>query len=302
MSRSLARVAAWLVVLWPHKGIVGTYETWQLPTKGFTLAMEVRVGSMDDPEAENSAAIRRKSEIDLAVRPHRGLYETWFERVLNPDNPWADWLGALDAQREMAKPGDYKARVPAPAIPRDPMVVTPLDSSLGELQIYLHLAADKTGIDRARAAVGFMFAAVATVDPPLRWSRAEPASRAVERLKHAARYDAFEGQAVAIATVLKELRDVPLTAIETDVKMPAEVRALALVLQAGRDRRALTDVDLRRVAAARAEIDARTLVTWVLATQPKAREADLVAQLEVLFPGVITGSFADFLKRPGRDN
>lgn len=285
-------------MLWPREGLVGTYGTFVLPLEGLSLAQDITIGSHSDHTREGPMLEERKQALDAATQPHAALYQRWFNRVLAKEQPWADWLGALDVKRRSELQWDYKARLPAPrpvTKSDGPMTIDPF----GKLQVYLHLSARESDLAHARAVVGFTLAQLELGElDGLAWPAAKPPEMA-ERLGRVGRADSFRGQAIAVASALVDLRAsmAQLAGLVADEQQPADVRALAAVLSAARARRALTDADLDLLVKARTTVDARSLCVWALATQPKANEKAVLAQLEAKLPGVLA-KLDDFLK-PG---
>lgn len=290
---------ALLVIVWPREGIVGTYGTFVFPLEGFSIAQDITIGSHSDHAREGPMLEQEQQALLAATRPHAALYQRWFSRVLAKDQPYADWLGALDVKRRTALQWDYKARFPAP------LPVTkgerPLDP-FSKLQVYVHLAPKESDLAHARAVVGFTLAQLAAGDVDgLAWPAAKPPALS-ERLARVGRADSYPGQGIAIASALVDLRASlgQLNGVAADETQPPEVRALAAVLAAAHARRPLTDADLDLLVRARTAVDARSLCVWALATQPKAHEKALLARLEVKLPDVLS-ELSDFLKaRPTR--
>ena len=287
------------VMAWPREGIVGTYGTFVFPLEGFSLAQDITIGSHSDHTREGPMLEQEQQALLAATRPHAALYQRWFNRVLTKEQPYADWLGALDVKRRRGQPWDYKARFPAP------LPVTKGERALdpfSKLQVYVHLAPRESDLAHARALVGFTLAQLAAGDlDGLAWPAAKPPALA-ERLGRGGSADSYRGQGITLASALVDVRAsmAQLNGVVADETQLPEVRALAAVLAAAHARRPLTDADLDLLVRARIVVDARTLCVWALATQPKAHEKALLTQLEVKLPGVLL-ELSDFLKaRPTR--
>lgn len=289
----LGRIALCVVLAilaWPREATLGTYGSYTLVRRGYTVAKDITVGSYSDHTREDIVFRQEEAEIGDSVKPHTAAYDKWFERVFTQKHPYADWLAALDRSRATPVQWDYKSRLPGPVwreAPADPNRVMPLKPYGGggaSPHVYLHMKADTPEVARGRALVGFALAQIAigdTQEYTLHQADREPLP---QRIEYAARADSFAGQPRLVATLLLEARtrQAELAKIVADKAQTADVRMLARLCQSALRHEPLVESDwqlLREVKSA----DIRTLWTWMLifvpAAEQPAREAALRQQL-----------------------
>ena len=289
MRAKLAVTVAVVVatVAWPREGIVGTYGSFTLARKGYTIAMEINVGAYSDPSREGEVFRRREEAIAARVKPLLPMFDGWFARVRTERHAYAGWLGALDVERATARQPDYRNRLPAPRprpqpAPAQPSVLelepASLDAGRG-LQIYLHMREGAAPVAQARALVGFALATCALGDgrdfvlPTTSWPHDTRPLAA--RIEHAVGADSYSGQPALVAAVLFDARghEAELAAIADDAKRPPGVRLLAGLLRAGLRGEAWSAADWSRFDAARGAVDRRILWAWALMLVPAGEQA-----------------------------
>lgn len=309
MGRSPARwlsvIGAVLVLLaWPREATLGTYGSYTLVRRGYTLAADINVGSYSDHDHEAVVFRKRQSTIDAQVKPLLPLYERWYERALTQKHPYTAWLGALDRKRDKPQEWDYKSRLWGP-VRRTPAVARGalkpgeppgLADSLeppAPIQLYLHMRTEASELSRGRALVGFVLAQIALGDTPeLALPDGVPGDTRplAQRVDHAAHADSFSGQARVVASLLFVARTqaAELTRLVDDPAQPAEVRLLARLcvigLGHGLGHDPWAPADWPLVVQAKGRIDARTLWTWVLLFTPESEQAARESELRQHLP------------------
>jgi hypothetical protein len=292
MRKGLIALGVAVAVAWPTEAILGTYGAFKLARTGYTIAMEISIGSFSDSDREADAYRAREAAIAAQVQPRLPGYDAWFRRALAGKHSYAGWLDGLDRGRATATDQDYKWRLPGPEAPPPPSPPpgarpSPLGAYLGDrpVELYLHMNAAQPPVAQTRALLGFVLAQIELGDSePLRlpgpgvdW----PLSR---RLEHAARGDSFQGQGPLLARLLFDVRgQAPaLERFAADATNPAPERALAGLAAAALAYRPLRAADWERLAAANA--DRRLLWTWALALGPTSEAASREADLQKRLP------------------
>lgn len=277
---------------------VGTYGSYRQVERGFSLVVDINIGSYSDHAREAVMFREREAALRRSLAPLGATYAAWFVRVLGPGRRFAGWLGALDAERTEPLQWDYRSRLPAPrpVVVETPGVPSPIAASVpSRIDVWLHLAARATRLAHGRALVGFTLAQLAEGEPAgLRWP--EPSTDAVvQRLKAVARGGSFTDQPVLLARALVELRgrEEEVAEVARDGSQPVELQALATAWTAGLAARSLTDAELERIA--RATFERRVVWTWVLVTQPASEEPRLRAALKARRPEPTDDSWAEFV-------
>jgi hypothetical protein len=285
-------IAALLVLAWPREAVLGTYGSYKHVGKGFTIAKEINVGSYSNHEHEADTYREREQAIDTQVKPLLPMYEAWFARALGDQHPFGGWLDALDRQRSVPMPWDYKARLPGPIAPPKPerkepaglLALAPVASDDGRpTQVYLHMKPASPQLSQGRALVGFALAQAFLGDAPA--FRVAPPPQAgwtlAQRLAHAVEGDSFAGQPALVAAAVVGARGEPaeLTRLADDAAQQPAVRLLARLIALGLRHEPWPEADWARVAEAAKATDRRTLWTWMLVFVPTseavAREAEL---------------------------
>ena len=113
----LGLAAALLLLIWPREAILGTYGSYTLVRRGYTIAKSINVGSHSDHEREGEIFRSREAEIAAQVKPQLNQYDSFYARILTQPHPYAGWLAALDNGRTTAQQWDYKWRLPGPVVP-----------------------------------------------------------------------------------------------------------------------------------------------------------------------------------------
>lgn len=280
---------------------VGTYGSYRQVERGFSLAVDIHIGSHSDHAREAVMFREREAALKRTLAPLGPTYAAWFRRALGPGQRFGGWLAALDAERTEPLQWDYRSRLPAPrpvvvaapAVPGVPSLATA--SMPSRIDVWLHLAAKASRLAHGRALVGFTLAQLSLDEPAgLRWPE-PPVDSVVQRLGAAARGGSFMDQPVLLARALVELRGrgEEVAAVARDAGGPVELRALATALAAGLAARSLTDDEL--VSIARATFERRVVWTWVLVTQPASEEPRLRAALKARQPEPTDDSWAEFV-------
>jgi hypothetical protein len=311
MDRTTARgvlVAASVAVLLlvPREAVTGTYGSYTLVRKGYTVSCPINVGSMSPHSEEAVRYAEKEKRAEAAVLPALAVYDRYFERAASGRHAYSDWLGALDAARGSALQEDYKFRVPGPETPpspppegrRVPLMAT---QSLADCDVYLHMKKTATGLERGRALVGFVLAEIALGDEKnLLLPRRRDSWSARQSLDWASRADFYSGQAWAIGQVLFSIakRAPELSAAAEDRSAPDEVRLLARMIEMGLKRGAPSEEDWALVKSGSSRLDARTLWTWPLFFGPSAARADSVARLKAAAPVQDETFIKSFLEGP----
>lgn len=295
-SRSLLLPAIGVVLAllaWSREATLGTYGSYTLVRRGYTVAEDINVGSQSDPSREAEIFRSRESAIDAQVKPLLAMYDQWYGRIREQKHPYADWLGALDADRTAAKQWDYKARLPGPIRRKSPdrggpLSIEPVMAS-GTPQIYLHMRPDSSELARGRALLGFALAQAFLGDGKefaLPAGVAGDGAPLAQRASHAAGADSFSGQPRLVAAFVFEARarQEELARLIVDKAQPAEVRLLARLSLRGLRHEPWEAADWPMVEQAKARIDRRTLWTWVLIFSPAAEQSARERELRQRVP------------------
>ncbi len=265
-----------LLVVGAENARAGTYGSFNRVQKGYTVSVDLPIGSMSGPDpgaAEAAALERRQDEMASELAPLFPFYEKVFRRVLEAAHPYKDWLGALDASRAKRHEEDYLARIPAPVRHKN-------DAMLRQPMWHLHLATKLSLIAQGRAIVGFALAQVFLGSDGFTWPEAPGTFR--EALSRVEKTDFYSGQAIAVAAGLLDPRATApaLVAILTDTTAPATEQLLARLMLHGKNLDVFADSDWALVTKAqKAGCDPRTLWTWVLLFATPGEMPALTAQL-----------------------
>lgn len=277
---------------------MGTYGSYRQVERGFSLAVDINIGSHSDHEREAVMYREREAALKRSLAPLGQTYAAWFRRVLARDHRFAGWLAALDAERSKPLQWDYQARLPAPhpRIVETPGVPSPQTSTMPrKLEVWLHMMPKARRLAHARALVGFTLAQIAEGEPAgLRWPE-PPTDATVQRLEAVAQGGSFSDQPVLLARALVELRarGDEVAEVARDDSQPLELQALAIAWTAGLAARPLTDAELERIG--RATFERRVVWTWVLVTQPASEQPRLWAALKARRPEPKDDSWAEFV-------
>lgn len=294
-SRSLLLPAIGVVLallVWSREATLGTYGSYTLVRRGYTVAQNINVGSHSDHSREAEIFRSRESAIDAQVKPLLAMYDQWYGRVREQKHPYVDWLGALDTERTAAKQWDYKARLPGPIRRKGPdrgglLSIEPVVGAAP--QIYLHMRPDSSELARGRALLGFALAQVFLGDGKeftLPTGIVGDGTPLAQRAKHAAGADSFAGQPRLVAAFVFEARarQEDLARLAEDKAQPAEVRLLARLCLRGLRHEPWDATDWQLVEQARSQLDLRTLWTWVLIFAPTAEHATRESELRQRIP------------------
>lgn len=297
MDRKTARrvlVAAYvpILLLVPREARTGTYGSYTLVRKGYTVACPINVGSMQPHSEESVRFAAKEKQAAAAVLPAVAVYDRYFERAASERHAYSDWLGALDASRDSARQEDYKFRVPGPQTPPPPAPARSLSPlgptmSLENCDVYLHMKKKSTGLERGRALVGFVLAEIAQGDEKgLLLPRRRDSWSARQSLDWASRADFYSGQAWAMGEVLFSIarRAPELSAAAKDPAAPDEIRLLARMIEMGLKRGSPSDEDWALVKSSNTRLDGRTLWTWPLFFSPPDALPAVTARLKEAAP------------------
>lgn len=272
---------------------MGTYGSYTLVRRGYTVTQDINIGAHSDHDREAEMFRSRESAIDAQVKPLLAMYEQWYGRIHTQKHPYTDWLGALDADRSAAKQWDYKARLPGPSRrkspdPRDPLAIEPLLANVAP-QIYLHMRPGSSALARGRALLGFALAQSFLGDAKeftLPAGATGSGTPLAQRAKHAASADSFSGQPRLVANFVFEARSRQdeLARLVDDKAQSAEVRLLARLCLRGLRHESWDATDWQLVEQARSQLDRRTLWTWVLISAPAAEQAARERELRQRIP------------------
>ena len=286
----LGLAAASLLLVWPREAILGTYGSYTLVRRGYTIAKPINVGSHSDHEREGEIFRSLETEIAAQVKPQLNQYDSFYARILTQPQPYAGWLAALDNGRTTAQPWDYRWRLPGPVVP------PPQKDALGPLsgfgsadappQIYVHMKPAATHLARGRALVGFALAQAFLGDgADFTLVRGETGPLA-QRVQHAAHADSFSGQPAVVAALVltARARQPELALLADDQNEPADARLLAGLVRLGLRHEPWTAADWQRVDAAKSAGDRRTLWTWVLLFTPAEEQPQREEELRKRLP------------------
>lgn len=282
------------LLLWPREAILGTYGSYTLLRRGFTLATDINVGSYSVPTHEAEVFHERETAIAAQVKPHLAMYDAWYKRVGTGQHAYRGYLGALDAERTTQKQWDYKSRLPGP-LPRpqtsavsaliEPIMLTgPADRNWP--QIYLHMRPSATPLAHGRALVGFTLAQLALGEDPGFVFPPAAVGGLSERLARVSRGDSFGGQAILLSALLFDVRarQPELAQLVEDPAATKESRLLAGLVLRGLRHEPFAPADWQRLEAAKKIIDQRTLWTWALLFCPDSAQAAHEDQLRQRLP------------------
>lgn len=290
-------IGTWLVVaFWPLEAKLGTYGSYTLSRKGYTVAKEINVGSYSDPSHEGEVYRTREQGIDQKVQPLLPMYDAWFARLFDQKHPYGGWLDALERNRTTTMQWDYKSRLPGPHTIKLQRVESPSalalpssDFANGEPpQVYLHMKPNATQLEQGRALIGVALAQAflgdtptfqAAVPQPADWTLAQ-------RLAHAVEGDSFRGQPMLIAAVILAARSAQpeLEHLVDDNSQSSAVRLCARLIYLGLRHEEWHESDWPRLEAATHGTDRRTLWTWMLVFVPSADAAAREAELRTRLP------------------
>lgn len=284
----LGLAAALLLLIWPREAILGTYGSYTLVRRGYTIAKSINVGSHSDHEREGEIFRSREAEIAAQVSPQLNQYDSFYARILTQPHPYAGWLAALENGRTTAQPWDYKWRLPGPVVQSQKAAVDPSPSfgSADAPQIYVHMKSAATHLGRGRALVGFALAQAFVGDgADFALVRGETGPLA-PRVQHAAHADSFAGQPAVVANLVLTVRarQPELALLADDPTQPADVRLLAGLVRLGLRHEPWTAADWQRVEAAKSAGDRRTIWTWVLLFTPAEEQPQREDELRKRLP------------------
>jgi len=312
MDRKTARSvlvagSAAVLLLVPREARTGTYGSYDLVRKGYTVSCPINVGSHEPHEEEAVQYAAKQKQLEAAVLPAVAVYDRYFERAASGRHAYSDWLGALDAARVSARQDDYKFRLPGPQTPMPAPAPVRLLSPRGPSQslencdVYLHMKKTATGLERGRALVGFVLAQLALGDEKgLLLPRRRDSWSARQSLDWASRADFYSGQAWALGEILFPVarRAPELSAAAEDRAAPDEVRLLARMISMGLRRGAPSEEDWALVKSSSSRLDARTLWTWPLFFCPTDALPAIGARLKELAPVQDETFVKNFLEGP----
>jgi|GEM_PF-2305251 len=296
MDRQTARrvfVAAGvpLLLFAPREARTGTYGSYTLVRKGYTVSCPTDVGSMWPHSAEAVEYAAKQKRAEAAVTSASAVYDRYFARAADGPHGYSGWLGALDAARACARPEDYQFRVPGPQKPPPAVRPGPLPlvktASLENCDVYLHMKKTATGLERGRAVVGFVLAQIALGDEKdLLLPRRRDSWTARQSLDWAGGADYYSGQARALGEILFSVarRAPELSAVAVDPTAPEPVRLLARMIELGLKRDAPSREDWALVQSSASRIDRRTLWTWPLFFSPASSLPVVAARLQESAP------------------
>lgn len=280
--------AALVLLFWPREAILGTYGSFTLVRRGYTIAKAINIGSHSDHEREGELFRSRETELAAQVKPQLNQYDSFYARILTQPHPYAGWLAALDNGRTTAQQWDYKWRLPGPVVQAPKSELGPLSGfGPGDApQVYLHMKPAAAHLLRGRALVGFALAQAFLGDgADFALGRGETGPLG-PRVQHAAHADSFWGQSAVVATLVLAVRarQPELAMLADDATQPADVRLLAGLVRLGLRHEAWTAADWQRLDAAKSAGDRRTLWTWVLLFTPAEEQPQREDELRKRLP------------------